>query len=61
MCAQRADLPWMSCAVRLELHVRRFFCPTPECPRQIFTERLPRVCSAWMIFRFVSAKATAQS
>ncbi|HLG75664.1 MAG TPA: transposase family protein, partial [Ktedonobacteraceae bacterium] len=21
-----ADLPWMSCAVRLELHARRFFC-----------------------------------
>ncbi len=21
-----ADLPWMGCAVRLELHVRRFFC-----------------------------------
>ena len=33
----------MSCAVRLELHVRRFFCPNPECPRQIFTEHLPSV------------------
>lgn len=43
MCERRADLPWMSCAVRLELHVRRFFCPNPECPRQIFTERLPSV------------------
>ena len=31
-----ADLPWMGCAVRLELHVRRFFCPTPQCSRQIF-------------------------
>ncbi len=38
-----ADLPWMGCAVRLELHVRRFFCPNPECTRQIFTERLPSV------------------
>jgi len=38
-----ADLPWMGCAVRLELHVRRFFCPNPECTRQIFTERLPNV------------------
>lgn len=37
------DLPWMGCAVRLELHVRRFFCPNAECPRQIFTERLPNV------------------
>jgi transposase len=33
----------MGCAVRLELHVRRFFCPNPECARQIFTERLPTV------------------
>ena len=38
-----ADLPWMSCSVHLELHVRRFFCPNPECARQIFTERLPNV------------------
>ncbi len=38
-----ADLPWMGCAVRLELHVRRFFCTNPECARQIFTERLPNV------------------
>ncbi len=38
-----ADLPWMGCAVRLELHVRRFFCTNPECTRQIFTERLPSV------------------
>ncbi|HEY6408107.1 MAG TPA: transposase family protein, partial [Ktedonobacteraceae bacterium] len=38
-----ADLPWMGCAVRLELHVRRFFCTNSECVRQIFTERLPTV------------------
>ena len=38
-----ADLPWMGCAVRLELHVRRFFCSNPECTRQIFAERLPSV------------------
>lgn len=38
-----ADLPWMGCAVHLELHVRRFFCSNPECARQIFTERLPTV------------------
>ena len=38
-----ADLPWMGCAVRLELHVRRFFCSNSECARQIFTERLPNV------------------
>ncbi len=40
---QVADLPWMGCAVRLQLHVRRFFCPNPQCARQIFTERLPSV------------------
>src|SRR5690242_8254503 len=40
---QIADLPWMGCAVRLQLHVRRFFCTSPECVRQIFTERLPSV------------------
>jgi transposase len=38
-----ADLPWMGCAMRLVLHVRRFFCPNPDCQRQIFTERLPSV------------------
>ena len=29
--------------MRLELHVRRFFCQNQECKRQIFTERLPEV------------------
>jgi transposase len=42
-----ADLPWMGCAVRLELHVRRFFCPNPECAQQIFTERLPNVVAPY--------------
>src|ERR1700681_3938612 len=40
---QIADLPCMGCAVRLQLHVRRFFCTNPDCARQIFTERLPSV------------------
>ncbi|MBO0794619.1 MAG: ISL3 family transposase [Ktedonobacteraceae bacterium] len=44
---QIADLPWMGCAVRLELHVRRFFCPNPECARQIFTEHLPSVVAPY--------------
>jgi transposase len=44
---QIADLPWMGCAVRLQLHVRRFFCSQPECPRQIFTERLPSVVAPY--------------
>lgn len=42
-----ADLPWMACAVRLELHVRRFFCPNQECARSIFTERLPSVVAPY--------------
>jgi hypothetical protein len=42
-----ADLPWMGCAVRLELHVRRFFCSNPECKRQIFTERLPSMVAPY--------------
>lgn len=42
-----ADLPWMGCAVRLELHVRRFFCGNADCPRSIFTERLPSVVAPY--------------
>ncbi len=42
-----ADLPWMGCAVRLELHVRRFFCVNPQCPRQIFAERLPTIVAPY--------------
>ena len=42
-----ADLPWMGWAVRLELHTRRFFCLNEECPRQIFTERLPNVVAPY--------------
>ncbi len=38
-----ADLPWMGCAVHLEVHARRFFCSNAACDRQIFTERLPSV------------------
>lgn len=42
-----ADLPWMSCAVRLELHTRRFFCLNPDCQRKIFSERLPNVVAPY--------------
>src|SRR5712692_3718592 len=38
-----ADLPWSTTPVQLHLRVRRFFCDTPTCPRQTFTERLPQV------------------
>jgi transposase len=40
---QVADLPWLEVVVRLQLQMRRFFCDQPECPRAIFTERLPGV------------------
>jgi transposase len=33
--------------VRLELHVRRFFCLKKACARQIFTERLPNVVAPY--------------
>ncbi|HEY6377277.1 MAG TPA: ISL3 family transposase [Edaphobacter sp.] len=36
-----SDLPWEGIPVRIELHVRRFFCGTSECGQHIFTERLP--------------------
>ncbi len=42
-----ADLPWMGCALRLELHTRRFFCLNAHCSRQIFTERLPGVVAPY--------------
>ena len=45
-----ADLPWAGWAVRLELHVRRFFCLNKACVRQIFDSTLARssrsLCSA---------------
>jgi transposase len=42
-----ADLPWADVAIRLQLRVRRFFCPTPDCQRKLFTERLPSVTVPW--------------
>jgi transposase len=42
-----ADLPWAGWAVRLRLHVRRFFCRNQECKGQIFTERLPNVVAPY--------------
>ncbi len=36
-----ADLPWANTPVRLSVHVRKFFCRNPACPRVVFTERLP--------------------
>jgi hypothetical protein len=33
--------------MRLELHVRRFFCDAPDCPQVIFAERLPGVLAPY--------------
>ena len=42
-----ADLPWAEYRVRLQLRVRKWFCPNPDCVRRIFTERLPTVAAPW--------------
>jgi transposase len=36
-----ADLPCVGIAMRLQVHVRKFFCRNPACTRQVFCERLP--------------------
>jgi transposase len=38
---QLKDLPWQGRPIRLQLRSRRFFCTAADCPRHIFTERLP--------------------
>jgi len=40
---QAADLPWGALSLLLTLRVRRFRCPVRDCPRRIFTERLPHL------------------
>lgn len=35
------DLPWQGRVVEIRLHARRFRCGNSQCPRRIFTERLP--------------------
>ncbi|MDQ2998386.1 MAG: ISL3 family transposase, partial [Chloroflexota bacterium] len=42
-----ADLPWADVAGRVQLHVRKCFCPTATCPRTIFCERVPLVARPW--------------
>src|SRR3954464_5714043 len=41
-----ADLPWAGVPVMLHLHVRRFVCRHPACPRATFCEPLPEVVAA---------------
>src|SRR5437870_3898546 len=42
-----ADLPWAQYRVYLQLRVRKWFCRNRQCPRRIFTERLPTVAAPW--------------
>ena len=38
-----ADLPWQGRPVAIKVRARRFRCATVECPRRVFTERLPAI------------------
>lgn len=40
-----ADLPWQGRAVLIRIEARRFRCTAAECPRRIFTERLPAIAA----------------
>lgn len=40
---QPADLPCAGQPIRLYISVRKFFCRVADCPRKIFTERLPEL------------------
>jgi transposase len=42
-----ADLPWGVARVQWQLRVRKFVCANAQCPRQLFTERLPAVVAPW--------------
>lgn len=42
-----ADLPWQGRAVSIQVRARRFRCKRVDCPRRIFTERLPAVAPPW--------------
>src|SRR5712675_965846 len=42
-----ADVPCGGRLVILALTIRKFVCHTPDCPRQIFTERLPNLVQSY--------------
>jgi len=46
------DLSLQNVQVILHLHVRKFYCDQPSCPRRIFTERLPQVTAPHGRFTF---------
>src|SRR5712691_8299740 len=41
------DLPCAGQRVTLVLTVRKFFCPNPTCPRNIFAEQFPDLVQAY--------------
>jgi transposase len=53
------DLPCGGVPLRLELHARRLYCDTGNCPRRIFTERLPGVLAPYARRTLRAASALA--
>jgi transposase len=41
------DLPWGTRPVHIQLTVRKFICRNANCPRRIFTERVPELVAAY--------------
>ena len=41
------DLPCIGRPLELLLHLRKFFCDWPDCPRHIFTQRLNALAKPW--------------
>ncbi len=54
------DLSVQNVQVVLHLHVRKFYCDQPSCPRRIFAERLPQVTSPHGRFTFGLRESLAQ-
>ena len=46
-CRKLLDLPWQGQSVRIELTVRKLYCDKEECPRRVFTERLPEIVARY--------------
>jgi transposase len=54
------DLSVQNVQVVLQLHVRKFYCDQPSCPRRIFAERLPQITSPHGRFTFSLREFLAQ-
>jgi transposase len=53
-----ADLAWAELPIQLIVRLRKAFCPSPDCQRTIFTERLPALAAPYA--RRTTRLATAQ-